>query len=72
MPARQHWVSSLLVPFVRQPVFRKSALKAAVTLHCIQVSDIIQIWIDITAPLSRDQKLADQIREFALAQNFAE
>ena len=58
--------------FVRQPVFRKSVFKAAVTRDGILVSDIIQIWLDITSPLGRDQELADQIRQYALAQIFAE
>jgi hypothetical protein len=56
--------------FVRQPVFRKSVFKAAVIRDGILVSDIIQIWLDITSPLGRDQELADEIRQQALAQIF--
>jgi hypothetical protein len=58
--------------FVRQLVFRRSVLKAAVTRDGILVSDIIQIWLDITSPLGRDQELADQIRQYALAKIFEE
>ena len=58
--------------FVRQPVFRKSVFKAAVIRDGILVSDIIQIWLDITSPLGRDQELADQIRQYALAKIYAE
>ena len=58
--------------FVRQPVFRKSVFKAAVTRDGILVSDIIQIWLDITSPPARDRVVADEIRQRALAQIFAE
>jgi hypothetical protein len=58
--------------FVRQPVFRKSVFKAAVTRDGILVSDIIQIWLDITSPPGRDKVLADEIRKWALAQIFTE
>jgi hypothetical protein len=58
--------------FVRQLVFRRSVLKAAVTRDGILVSDIIQVWLDITSPLGRDQELADEIRQLALAQIFEE
>jgi hypothetical protein len=58
--------------FVRQPVFRKSVFKGAVTRDGILVSDIIQILLDITSPPSRDKVLADEIRQRALAQIFAE
>jgi len=57
--------------FVRQPVFRKSVFKAAVTRDSILVSDIIQIWLDITSPPAGDKALADEIRRHALAQVFA-
>ena len=56
--------------FIRQLVFRKSVFKAAVIRDGILVSDIIQIWLDITSPLGRDQELADQIRKYALAKIF--
>jgi hypothetical protein len=58
--------------FVRAPVFRKSLFNAAVTRDGILVSDIIQIWLDITSPPARDRVLADEIRQRALAQIFAE
>ena len=58
--------------FVRAPVFRKSVFRAAVTRDGILVSDIIQIWLDITSPPARDRELADEIRQRALAQIFAE
>jgi len=58
--------------FVRQPVFRKSVFRAAVTRDGILVSDIIQIWLDITSPPGRDKVLADEIRKCALAQIFTE
>jgi hypothetical protein len=58
--------------FVRQPVFRKSIFRAAVTRDGILVSDIIQVWLDITSPPARDRELADEIRQRALAQIFAE
>ncbi len=58
--------------FVRQPVFRTSVFKAAVTRDGILVSDIIQIWLDITSPPAGDKVLADEIRRRALAQVFAE
>jgi hypothetical protein len=57
---------------VRQPVFRKSAFEAAVTRDGTLVSDIIQIWLDITSPPAHDTALADQIRQRALAQIFME
>jgi hypothetical protein len=55
---------------VRQPVFRKSVFKAAVTRDGILVSDIIQIWLDITAPPAHDVELAHEIRQEALAKIF--
>jgi hypothetical protein len=58
--------------FVRQPVFRKSVFNAAVTRDGILVSDIIQIWLDITSPPARDRILADEIRHKALTQIFQE
>jgi hypothetical protein len=58
--------------FVRQPVFRKSVFRAAVTREGILVSDIIQIWLDITSPPALDVELADEIREQAFAQIFGE
>ena len=58
--------------FVRQPVFLKSVFKAAVTRDGILVSDIIQIWLDITSPPAHDKAMADQIRHRALAQIFME
>lgn len=58
--------------FVRQLVFRRSVLKAAVTRDGILVSDIIQVWLDITSPPVRDKVLADEIRQGALAQIFLE
>ena len=57
---------------VRPPMFRKSVFKATVTRNGILVSDIIQIWLDITAPPRHDEALADEIRQQALAQVFAE
>ena len=58
--------------FVRQPVFRKSVFRAAVTRDGILVSDIIQVWLDLTSPRARDRELAEEIRQRALAQIFAE
>ena len=58
--------------FVRQPVFRKSTFLAAVTRDEILVSDIIQIWLDITSPPRPDKAMADEIRRRALTQIFAE
>lgn len=58
--------------FVRTPVFLKSVFKAAVTRDGILVSDIIQIWLDITSPPGRDKVMADEIRQRALAQVFSE
>jgi hypothetical protein len=58
--------------FVRQPVFRKSVFYAAVTRDGVLVSDIIQIWLDITSPPALDRILADEIRQRALAQIFTE
>jgi hypothetical protein len=58
--------------FVRQPVFRKSVFEAAVTRDGALVSDIIQIWLDITSPPAHDNALADQIRQRALAKIFME
>lgn len=57
---------------VRQLVCRKSLFKAAVIRDGIFVSDIFQIWLDITSPLGRDQELADEIRQRALRQIFVE
>ena len=58
--------------FVRQPVFRKSIFRAAVTRDDILASDIIQIWLDITSPPRREGALGEEIRRRALAQIFAE
>ena len=58
--------------FVREPVFRKSVFKAAVTRDGILVSDIIQIWLDITSPPAGDKALADEIYQRALARIFQE
>ena len=58
--------------FVRVPAFRESVFRAAVTREGVLVADIIQVWLDISSPPGRDQKLADQIRQSALAQIFAE
>jgi hypothetical protein len=58
--------------FVRQPVLRKSVFRAAVTRDGVLVSDIIQIWLDITSPPARDVELADEIRQRALAEIFEE
>jgi hypothetical protein len=57
---------------VRAPFFRKSVFKAAVTRDGILVSDIIQIWLDITSPLAGDTALADEIHQRALAKIFIE
>jgi hypothetical protein len=56
---------------VRPPVFRKSVFKATVTRDGILVSDIIQIWLDITSPPGNGKDLADEIRR-ALSQIFEE
>ena len=58
--------------FVRAPIFRKSVFRAAVTRDGILVSDIIQIWLDITSPPARDGILADEIRRRALARILTE
>jgi len=58
--------------FLRQPVFEKSIFKAAVTRDGLLVSDIIQVWLDITSPLAPDIELADKIRHRALARIFEE
>jgi hypothetical protein len=58
--------------FVRQPLFRKSVFRAAVARDGILVSDIIQVWLDLTSPRARDRELAEEIRQCALAQIFAE
>ncbi len=58
--------------FVRQPVFRKSIFKAAVICDGIPVSDIIQIWLDISSPPRPENAMADEIRRGALARLFAE
>jgi hypothetical protein len=58
--------------FVRAPVFRKSVFKAAITRDGILVSDIIQIWLDVTSPPANDKGLANEIRHRALARIFTE
>jgi hypothetical protein len=58
--------------FVRAPIFRESVFRGSVTRDGILVSDIIQIWLDVTSPPARDVELADEIRQRALAQIFEE
>jgi hypothetical protein len=58
--------------FVRAPVFRNSLFEASVARDGMLVSDIIQTWLDITSPPTRDSMLADEIRQRALSQIFEE
>jgi hypothetical protein len=58
--------------FVRAPVYRKSVFRAAVIRDEVLVSDIIQVWLDVSSPPTRDPVLEDEISKRALAQIFGE
>jgi hypothetical protein len=58
--------------FVRVPVFQKSVFRSAVNRNGVPVADIIQVWLEVSSHSARDETQANEIRQHALAQIFAE
>lgn len=56
--------------YIRIPANAESVFRAAVVRKGVPVSDILQIWLDVSAHPSRGQAQADQIRRRALAALF--
>ena len=57
---------------VRVPVFRESIFRAAVIRNDLPVADILQVWLDVSSPPTRDEAMAEEIRRRALAPIFTE
>jgi hypothetical protein len=58
--------------YVRVPVFRESIFRAAVIRNDLPVADILQVWLDVSSPPTRDEAMAEEIRRRALAPIFTE
>jgi hypothetical protein len=57
---------------VRIPLFRKSVFRAAVESDDVPVSDILQVWLDVSAFPARGAEQADELRQSVLAPIFKE
>jgi len=58
--------------FVRVPASRESVFRAAVERDGVLVSDILQVWLDVSSHPARGEAQADEIRRHALATIFEE
>ena len=54
---------------VRVPSFRRSVFRAAVIRDRVPVSDIIQVWLDLSSQPERGEAQASEISQHALAQH---
>lgn len=57
---------------VRMPLFRESVFRAAVARDGVQVADILQVWLDVSAFPARGKEQADELRKNVLASIFKE
>ena len=57
---------------VRMPLFRESVFRAAVEPDGVQVADILQVWLDVSAFPARGAEQADELRKSVLAPIFKE
>lgn len=58
--------------FVRVPIFRESIFRAAIFRDALPVADILQVWLDVSAPPARGEAQAEEIRRRALMPIFTE
>lgn len=58
--------------FVRIPVFREAIFRAAVVRDGVPVTDILQVWLDISASPDKGEMWANEIRRQALTSIFSE
>ena len=58
--------------YVRVPASRESVFRAAVERDGVLVSDILQVWLDVSSHPVRGEAQADEIRRHALASIFEE
>jgi hypothetical protein len=58
--------------YVRVPAFRESTFRGAVIREGIPVSDILQVWLDVSSHQARGEEQAEEIRRRALAPIFEE
>jgi len=58
--------------YVRIPAFRESVFRAAVIRDGVPVSDILQVWLDVSSHPARGESQAEEIRHRALAPIFEE
>jgi hypothetical protein len=58
--------------YVRVPASRESVFRAVVERDGVLVSDILQVWLDVSSHPVRGEAQADEIRRHALASIFEE
>jgi hypothetical protein len=58
--------------YVRVPAFRESVFRAAVVRDGVPVTDILQIWLDVSSHPARGEEQAGEIRHRVLAPIFEE
>ena len=58
--------------YVRVPIYREAVFRAAVMRDGVPISDILQVWLDVSSHPARGEAQAEEIRRRALAPIFEE
>jgi hypothetical protein len=65
VPAEQHEVPDLII---RQASVPNSVFRGLVSVDGVPVSDVLQVWLDVSSHPARGQEQADMIRDRVLDQ----